>query len=226
MLQVDPSAASDAERAAGGISRQRYLSFLDERSSTASLGFRIDGAKTLYDGSLDLLPLPEGVTLPTLRDEAAVVDSIGVFLQHDSGLASAFLTKLQVLAAVVERNEYFKHNVFLRCTMLLAYDDAARDSKVEAKITNFGRSYALPEGETVTHKAAWDGTAASHEDGFLTGVKSLVGVFKRLASQEYNKESLTQTFKAERKLTRTGTVALGVPAGALSAREDSRCNSS
>jgi hypothetical protein len=58
--------------------------------------------------------------------------------------------------------------------MLLVFDDAHRDKGVELKIMNFGSSYALPEGMIVTHTEPWAGTAACHEDGYLTGVHSLL----------------------------------------------------
>ena len=60
--------------------------------------------------------------------------------------------------------------------MLLVFDDAHRDKGVELKIMNFGSSYALPEGVSVTHREPWAGTAACHEDGYLTGVHSLLRI--------------------------------------------------
>ena len=59
----------------------------------------------------------------------------------------------------------------------------ARIDKLEVKLMNFGHSYALAEGETVDHTAAWDGTRQSHEDGFLLGIRSLIRLFKQLASE-------------------------------------------
>ena len=49
----------------------------------------------------------------------------------------------------------------------LCGQDAARLTKLEFKIMNFASSYALPEGQTITHSEPWDGTAEHHEDGYL-----------------------------------------------------------
>ena len=42
MLKIAPDAATEEEKNAGGVTKQRYLRFRDEISSTATLGFRID----------------------------------------------------------------------------------------------------------------------------------------------------------------------------------------
>ena len=49
---------------------------------------------------------------------------------------------------------------------------------------NFGFSYALPEGAPpLTHADKWDGKPESHEDGYLTGVQSVVRLMKRFEAE-------------------------------------------
>jgi len=174
---------ADEDRRLGGTSLLRYLRFLDEASSSASLGFRIDAAKTVNDGALETLPLPPGTTFSTLRDEADIASALGTFLQGDAMLVRATLTKLEKLVEALQRSSFLSRHVFLRTTLLLIYDDADRETKLELKLMNFGSSYAVPEGQSVTHTAEWDGTVASHEDGFLFGVESLVRILKSMAAE-------------------------------------------
>ena len=181
MRTVDAAAPTPEEEAAGGISQRRYLDFLDRASSTATLGVRLDAAKTVVEGALDILPLPEGVaSLATVREESQLQAAIAEWLQHDMALAGAFLLKLQSLNSALERSTFFPQHAFVRTTMLLVYDDAARLEKLELKIMNFAASYTLPEGTTVTHTAPWDGSEQDHEDGYMVGMQTLLRVMAAL----------------------------------------------
>jgi hypothetical protein len=159
---------------------QGTLRALDEATSTSSMGFRIDAARTVVeDGTLDALPLPEGKALETLKEEDDVVKALATFFRHDSGVCKTALLKLEDLAKALERSAFFAKHVLLRSTLLLLFDDDDR-TKVELRMINFGFSYALPEGQTTMHTEAWGGSADSHEDGYMTGVRSLVRMMKAL----------------------------------------------
>ena len=194
MVEIDASGPTSEEAAAGGVSAKRFLRFLDESTSTASLGFRIDAAKTVVGSdeegtpSLAALPLNPGQTYETLKDEDSIVSAFASFLQKDGALALAFAQKVQSLLSALGRSAFFQKHVLLRSTLLLVYDDASRGHEeplMECKIMNFGSSYALPEGKegTVTHTAEWDGTAESHEDGYLAGVQSLDRILAKVCDE-------------------------------------------
>jgi len=145
--QLD-SMLTPEERAAGKLSRWRYLKILDQISSTAVLGLRIDAAVTVSDGKLGPLPLPAGfASLRTLRREQDVAAALLTFLQKDLALAKALLLKVQAVLAALERSAFFARHVFLRSALLLTYDDAAREDKLdlrlELKMINFAFSYEV-----------------------------------------------------------------------------------
>jgi len=179
MNEYDPSAATEAEKAAGGVNLLRYLSFLDDHSSTKQHGFRIDAARTIVEGEIDDLPLPSGLALETLKEETMVCKALATFLQNDAEVAKGFVVKLETLITALSRSAFFKTHALVRSSLLLFYDDVARLEKLELKMINFGFSYALPEGQSTDHLQPWDGTAENHEDGYLTGVKSLLSVMKK-----------------------------------------------
>ena len=54
--------------------------------------------------------------------------------------------------------------------------------KLEVKMVNFDWSYEpeLPWGRSIRHDVKWDGSADSHEDGYLLGIASLLRILKQL----------------------------------------------
>jgi serine/threonine protein kinase len=130
MLEFDPGAVTEADKAAGGVSLLRYLTFLDEHASTAQLGFRIDASRTVVNGELADLPLPAGKYLETLKEESDVCKAFATFLQYDVALAKAFVVKLETLIAALQRSSFFSSHLMLRSGLLLFYDDKARIDKV------------------------------------------------------------------------------------------------
>lgn len=51
MVQVDPSAPSAEERRLQGVTKPRYMVWRETISSTATLGFRVEGMKLARGGS-------------------------------------------------------------------------------------------------------------------------------------------------------------------------------
>ena len=185
--ELDPSSPTAAERERGGLTQARYLAFLDARSSTSTLGFRLDSAKTMVNGRLDALPLPEGVELDALREESQVSAAIAKFVQHDTQIANALLLKLKTLLNALQQSKFFPKHALLRTTLLCVYDDA-NHANVQIRIMNFSAAYALPEGEAVCHDVPWDSTARCHEDGYLIGVRSLVRIMMALSESNQTRK--------------------------------------
>ena len=185
MSEIDENAATPEEQADGGITLQRYLSFLDAISSTNTLGFRVDAAKVVGErsGATDTLPLPRDTTFNTLKERDDIIEAMATFVAQDLALASAFLTKIRTLQTALKRCDFFARHVLLRTCMLLTYDDTRRTEVLDLKLVDFGASYALPAGETLTHTAPWDGTSTSHEDGFLKGISEFEQILQAVCEK-------------------------------------------
>ena len=179
-------------QAAGGVNFRRYLEFLDGRTSSATLGFRVDACKTMICGALDELPLPDGVaSLGALQSEEHVSSALSTFLQHDPALAAAVSMKLETLSAALQRSSFFRRHALVRSTLLLVYDDVARSTKLELKMMNFGVSFPLAEADV----APADGPPRD-EYGYLAGVDSLHRLMKQVCQDLEERAAVSATAPA------------------------------
>lgn len=113
MTKVDPSAPTEEEHRQGAVTKPRYMQWRETLSSTATLGFRI-----------------EGIT---------VIGSSLLFVH--------------------ERK---------RCVSVWMID--------------FGKTMALPEGQTLRHDLPWE--EGNREDGYLLGLDNLLGLFTETISRQ------------------------------------------
>ena len=62
------------------------------------------------------------------------------------------------------------------------------DSTDQANVwmIDFGKTTPLPNGIQLNHKSPWRET--NHEDGYLTGMESLIGILDELAVESEGKE--------------------------------------
>jgi 1D-myo-inositol-triphosphate 3-kinase len=74
MLQVDPSAPTAEELQMGGVTKPRYMVWRETISSTATLGFRIEGIRK-QDGS-------SSKDYKTVGSSQQIVSVLHDFVQH------------------------------------------------------------------------------------------------------------------------------------------------
>jgi len=54
---------------------------------------------------------------------------------------------------------------------------------------DFGKATKLPEGMEIDHKTAWE--RGNHEDGYLTGLNSMISIMEDLLNRKPTRNSLT-----------------------------------
>lgn len=194
---INPREARAEERKAGGITKARYLAYRDSLTSTSTLGFRIDAAVLSTAGGKEAKPLD--FNFRQLKDEAKIRACFAAFFRGSKVLCRAVLIKLDRMRTACERSSFFHKAVFLRSSILITYDqdmhaellktpNATADdllalsspAALEVKMIDFAKSHVLPGGRTISHRTAW--TPGSDEDGYLTGIDSLIGMLEKVHS--------------------------------------------
>jgi 1D-myo-inositol-triphosphate 3-kinase len=181
------------------VSKARYLAYRDSVTSTSSLGFRIDAAVTSKAGTPRGEPL-EHVRFSDLKNEVAIRAALAQFLGKSKVLTKALLIKLQRMRTALDRSDFFARHVFVRSSILVTYDELAhtrlRESggstaeellsltspaALEVKMIDFAHVHAVPNGGKLTHRAAHRANAS--EDGYLTGLDSLIATLERVLAE-------------------------------------------
>lgn len=94
MLQVDPSAPTPEELRSGGVTKPRYMVWRETISSTASLGFRIEGIRK-QDGS-------STKDFKTVGSSQQIIEVLNDFVKdHPHALVSLFLELCSIRIAQI-----------------------------------------------------------------------------------------------------------------------------
>lgn len=174
MVAVDPSAPTDEEHRLKGVTKPRYMVWRETISSTATLGFRIEGIKKENASTKDF---------KTTKTRDQVTQSFKTFLLGHPGAAGQYLEKLQLIKKSLQQSSFFKSHEFIGSSLLFVHDT----EKANIWLIDFGKTVPLPLELLVDHKSAWE--ADSHEDGYLIGIDNIISIFQQLHN---NGEGRTQ----------------------------------
>jgi 1D-myo-inositol-triphosphate 3-kinase len=181
LLKVSADAASEEERRAGGVTKQRYLRFRDEASSTATLGFRVDAV--LMPPELDG-DAPDVSELRLVATREQVSDVVVKYMQGRRELLLSFSQQLRDLRSTLEGCEVFRTHAFIRSSLLFVYDGAT--NKASIRMIDLARVSQPTKADgghmSLDHRATWE--PGNHEDGYLTGIDNMIEVFEGLLSAQ------------------------------------------
>ncbi|XP_026478063.1 inositol-trisphosphate 3-kinase homolog isoform X2 [Ctenocephalides felis] len=171
MVEVDPEAPTAEEKAAGAVTKMRYMTFREQLSSSQSKGFRIEALKVRGSAPLS--------DLKRVRSHSDVARTVSLFLggggrAKRSDVASKLLKRLREMRDLAERSEFFATHEVVGSSVFVAFDD----TKVGAWLIDFAKARRLPEGVRVDHRSPW--TPGNHEEGFLHGMDQLIEVIEEV----------------------------------------------
>ena len=122
LLELSPDEVTAEEKVQGGITKVRYQCCRAEHTTTASLGFRVDGMQVCVSGAPQCVPK---VLLHRTRSQAQVLEVILRFLKghHESkDLCQWLLQQLLLLRQRLETSDTFSHHEMINTSLLFVYD--------------------------------------------------------------------------------------------------------
>lgn len=177
MIQVDENEPTEEERRLRAVTKPRYMIWRESVSSTASLGFRIEGMR-LRDGTIDK-------DFKTIKDEEQVARA---FIRY----TKSFSTRLKYLQRLYDLKQALTHSMFflthemIGSSLLFIHDD----DDANIWLIDFAKTHTLPENIRVNHVNKWE--LGNHEDGYLAGIENLIRLFEMITVPATTKTNNSQ----------------------------------
>uniref|UniRef100_A0A8C5ND01 Kinase n=1 Tax=Gouania willdenowi TaxID=441366 RepID=A0A8C5ND01_GOUWI len=169
MIEVEPDAPTPEENEQKAVTKPRYMQWRETISSTATLGFRIEGVKK-EDGTVNR-------DFKKTKTREQLTAAFEDFVKGNKD--RCYLERLKEIKDTLEISTFFKTHEVIGSSLLFVHD-----SKGRAKVwmIDFGKTTALPDGEELDHRALW--VEGNREDGYLYGLDSLVDIITCMLNAE------------------------------------------
>ncbi|XP_063287188.1 inositol-trisphosphate 3-kinase C isoform X1 [Pelobates fuscus] len=164
MIAVDPNAPTEEEHIQRAILKPRYMQWRETLSSTATLGFRIEGIKRA-DGTCDT-----NFKKTKQRDE--IVRALEDFVDGNKLILKNYLVRLKDLRTELEKSDFFKSHEVVGSSLLFVHDSSGL---AKVWMIDFGKTVRLPYKQTLNHRSPW--VEGNREDGYLWGLDNLINIF-------------------------------------------------
>ncbi|XP_030637239.1 inositol-trisphosphate 3-kinase C isoform X2 [Chanos chanos] len=163
MVAVDPEAPTAEEQAQQAVLKTRYMQWRETLSSTATLGFRIEGIKKV-DGSCN-------TNFKKTRGKDEVMRVLEDFVDSDAIILRSYHQRLKELRLVLEKSDFFKTHEVVGSSLLFVHD---RSGKVGVWMIDFGKTVPLPSPLILDHRSPW--VEGNREDGYLWGLDNFIDI--------------------------------------------------
>ncbi|XP_037935635.1 uncharacterized protein LOC119669705 [Teleopsis dalmanni] len=179
MIQIDPDAPNEEEHKAKGVTKPRYMVWRETISSTATLGFRIEGIKK-SDGT-------SSKDFKTTKSKEQIKQAFREFISGFPNSLARYIERLQSIRTTLERSEFFSTHEVIGSSLLFVHDS----KNASIWLIDFAKTVALPENHLISHSSAWK--VGNHEDGYLIGINNLLDLFAELQAELKADDASTPT---------------------------------
>ncbi|XP_030382399.1 inositol-trisphosphate 3-kinase B isoform X2 [Scaptodrosophila lebanonensis] len=166
MIQIDAQAPNAEEHAAKAVTKPRYMVWRETISSTATLGFRIEGIKK-SDGT-------SSKDFKTTKSREQIKAAFSEFLSGFAHILPRYIQRLRAIRATLDVSEFFKTHEVIGSSLLFVHDN----THASVWLIDFAKTVELPADLHIDHNSAWK--VGNHEDGYLIGINNLIDIFVEL----------------------------------------------
>uniref|UniRef100_H3ANH0 Kinase n=2 Tax=Latimeria chalumnae TaxID=7897 RepID=H3ANH0_LATCH len=167
MIEVDPDAPTAAEREQRAVTKPRYMQWRETISSTATLGFRIEGIKE-EDGTVNR-------DFKKTKTKEQVIEAFQTFIKGNRNILRRYLNRLKDMRAALEISPFFKTHEVIGSSLLFIHD---QKEQANVWMIDFGKTTPLPEGQVLSHTSRWE--EGNREDGYLWGLDNLINILSEM----------------------------------------------
>ncbi|KTG40728.1 hypothetical protein cypCar_00011187 [Cyprinus carpio] len=167
MIAVDPDAPTEEEQAQQAVLKTRYMQWRETLSSTAMLGFRIEGIKK-SDGTCNT-----NFKRTKYKDE--VIQALEDFVDNNMLILRIYQQRLKELRAVLEKSDFFKAHEVVGSSLLFIHD---LTGKAGIWMIDFGKTVPMPPPLTLDHRSPW--VEGNREDGYLWGLDNFIDILTNM----------------------------------------------
>ncbi|XP_060101503.1 inositol-trisphosphate 3-kinase B [Heteronotia binoei] len=171
MIEVDPEAPTEEENAQHAVTKPRYMQWRETISSTATLGFRIEGIKK-EDGTVNR-------DFKKTRTKEQVMEAFKEFTKGNCNILNSYLNRMKGIRATLETSPFFKCHEVIGSSLLFIHD---KREQAKVWMIDFGKTTPLPEGQVLQHNVPW--VEGNREDGYLWGLDNLIEILTELAQSK------------------------------------------
>nr|XP_014289179.1 inositol-trisphosphate 3-kinase B [Halyomorpha halys] len=170
MIQIDYNAPTEEEHRLKGVTKPRYMVWRETISSTATLGFRIEGIKK-SDGR-------SSKDFKTTRTQAQIKEAFRDFTAGFPHAVPKYIQRLKAIKATLEVSHFFHTHEMIGSSLLFVHDEKA----ASVWLIDFAKTLVLPPKVTIDHASTW--VVGNHEDGYLIGINNLINIFSEMALED------------------------------------------
>ncbi|GLV35554.1 Inositol 145-triphosphate kinase 2 [Carabus blaptoides fortunei] len=170
MIQIDPTAPTDEEHRLKGVTKPRYMVWRETISSTATLGFRIEGVKKA-DGT-------SSKDFKTTKSREQITEAFKDFTEGFPHAIPKYIQRLKAIKATLETSDFFKTHEVIGSSLLFVHDRY----NANVWLIDFAKTLILPSDIDIDHISKWN--VGNHEDGYLIGINNLISIFMTMLEQQ------------------------------------------